>query len=110
MKVKVSEASGHVLDWMVAVAEFGYGADSKTNKYCTNWAFGGPILERDNIGTTPMTTKVGDERGTRYWFANHEDKTDFQDGPTPLIAGLRCYVASKLGDEVDVPDELGESK
>ena len=27
-------------------------------------------------------------------------------GPTPLIAAMRCFVASKLGDEVDVPDEL----
>ena len=27
-------------------------------------------------------------------------------GPTPLIAAMRCYVASKLGDEVDVPEEL----
>mgnify|MGYP003443521145 FL=1 len=27
-------------------------------------------------------------------------------GPTPLVAAMRCYVASKLGDEVDVPEEL----
>ena len=27
-------------------------------------------------------------------------------GPTPLIAAMRCYVASKLGDEVEVPVEL----
>ena len=27
-------------------------------------------------------------------------------GPTPLIAAMRCYVASKLGDEVEVPEEL----
>jgi hypothetical protein len=27
-------------------------------------------------------------------------------GPTPLVAAMRCYVASQLGDEVDVPDEL----
>jgi len=26
--------------------------------------------------------------------------------PTSLIAGMRCYVATELGDEVDVPDEL----
>ena len=26
--------------------------------------------------------------------------------PTPLIAALRCYVASKLGDEVEIPKEL----
>jgi hypothetical protein len=27
-------------------------------------------------------------------------------GPTPLIAAMRCYVASKLGDEVEIPAEL----
>jgi hypothetical protein len=27
-------------------------------------------------------------------------------GPTPLIAAMRCYVASKLGDEVELPEEL----
>lgn len=26
--------------------------------------------------------------------------------PPPLIAAMRCYVASKLGDEVDIPEEL----
>jgi hypothetical protein len=29
------------------------------------------------------------------------------EGPTPLIAAMRCYVASKLGDEVEIPSELG---
>ena len=28
------------------------------------------------------------------------------EGPTPLIAAMRCFVASRLGDEVDVPEEL----
>ena len=27
-------------------------------------------------------------------------------GPTPLIAAMRCYCSFKLGDEVDVPEEL----
>lgn len=27
-------------------------------------------------------------------------------GPTPLIAAMRGHVASKLGDEVEVPEEL----
>jgi hypothetical protein len=27
-------------------------------------------------------------------------------GPTPLIAVMRCYVALKLGDEVEIPEEL----
>jgi hypothetical protein len=31
----------------------------------------------------------------------------FQTGPTPLIAAMRCYCCSKLGDEVEVPEEVG---
>jgi hypothetical protein len=27
-------------------------------------------------------------------------------GITPLIAAMRCYVASKLGDEVEIPAGL----
>jgi hypothetical protein len=27
-------------------------------------------------------------------------------GPTPLIAAMRCYVASKMGDEIELPEEL----
>ena len=29
-----------------------------------------------------------------------------QFGPTPLIAAMRALVQSKLGDEVDIPEEL----
>jgi hypothetical protein len=29
-----------------------------------------------------------------------------QNGPTPLVAAMRCYVASKLGDTVEIPDDL----
>ena len=27
-------------------------------------------------------------------------------GPTPLVAAMRCYVASRLGDEVEISEEL----
>jgi hypothetical protein len=27
-------------------------------------------------------------------------------GPTPLIAAMRCYVAAKLGDTVEIPEDL----
>jgi len=41
------------------------------------------------------------------WFAYSSLSTpeDFH-GDTPLIAAMRCYVASKLGDEVEIPEEL----
>ena len=128
MNAKTSELTGVALDWAVAkcegatdfwfdtVATHWVKLDGKDRalRYgwaqsylpSTDWAQGGPIIERENIGVTPMTVTVGDDRGKRKWFANHEDKTDFQDGPTALVAAMRCYVATKLGDTVDVPDSL----
>ena len=62
-----------------------------------NWAQGGPIIEREKI--TVWNNEV-------WWHAAYNDGTDDIYGQTPLIAAMRCYVASKLGDEVDVPEEL----
>lgn len=33
-------------------------------------------------------------------------KTSKLISPTPLIAAMHCYVANKLGDEVEIPEEL----
>ena len=44
--------------------------------------------------------------GDAAWRACNYDETIKAYGTTPLVAAMRCYVASKLGDEVDVPVEL----
>ncbi len=56
----------------------------------TNWEHGGPIIERENIAVWP-----DDEEGG--WFASADGgrRKDYK-GPTPLIAAMRCYVASKI--------------
>ena len=43
-----------------------------------------------------------------YWNAETTERAieRKQDGPTPLIAAMRCFVASRLGEEVDMPEEL----
>lgn len=107
MKIKVSEAQDQVLDYLVAQAE---GLDywypeigpSEPN-YSGDWAQGGPIIEREQIstcweGTTWVATLFNKNCG-ETWYGH-------QYGPTPLIAAMRCYVTSKLGEEVEVPDEL----
>jgi len=107
MKVKVNEAERETLDYMVAMAEgLGLGLtkedrfleiflhqNRKGYGYCysRSWLQGGPIIEREKMGVFP--THNG-------WAAG------MQSGPTPLIAAMRCYVASKLGEEVEVPEEL----
>jgi hypothetical protein len=29
-----------------------------------------------------------------------------EQGPTALVAAMRCYVAACLGDEIEIPEEL----
>jgi hypothetical protein len=69
----------------------------------TDWSQGGPIIERAGIFVRPKTT--GD---WRCWIndGKGEGIKFYQHGPTPLIAAMRCYVASKLGDEIEIPEEL----
>jgi hypothetical protein len=98
--MKTNELTRAALDWAVAVCEYGYGADYKTNRYSTDWAQGGPIIERE--GMTIALDAFG-------WEARHYDEESepwVMTGPTPLVAAMRCYVASKLGDEVEIPEEL----
>jgi hypothetical protein len=64
--------------------------------YSTDWSQGGPIIEREKI-TLEWT---GED-----WMAYIKHDDEFF-GPTPLIAAMRCYVASKLGQNVDIPKEL----
>ena len=62
----------------------------------TDWKHGGPIIEEEKIGLLPSGNAYYERNGGTYYSY----------GPTPLIAAMRCYVASKLGDDVDVPEEL----
>ena len=116
MKIKVSEASGEVLDWLVAKADqpvysdkaliraLTAGYDGIGNKWdafnpSTNWSQGGPIIEREHVEVTR-----GGAYSEHFWKARRNSSEAF--GPTPLVAAMRCYVSSKLGEEVDVPEEL----
>jgi hypothetical protein len=115
--MKVSELTGAQLDWAVAkcegyeckfddeilgawlVPEEGYLHDEKPlSKFnpSTNWAQGGPIIQWEKIGILPS--------GNAYYELN--EGTYYSYGTTPLIASMRCYVASKLGDEIELPEEL----
>jgi hypothetical protein len=127
--MKTSELTGAALDWAVAIAEGFKPAQlyiSKWSKsspasiftrtfdddgnpdgymtgpdrlYSRKWEAGGPIIAREGIAVSPDT-------GLDWWVAHTKGGVYTDHGPTPLIAAMRCYVASKLGDEVEVPDGL----
>ena len=117
MRIKTNELSGAALDWAVAKCEgrrveFNHQYTEETkfdgwwqlgpnhwqplNKYSTDWAQGGPIIEREGI----TIFQTG-----RDWMGYIRHDTE-SFAPTPLIAAMRCYVTSKLGDDIDIPEEL----
>ena len=70
----------------------------------TNWAQGGSIIEREGI-TIEGPAFTGDTWQAHLWT---DQVVDFIvcEGATPLIAAMKCYVISKLGTTVEVPDAL----
>jgi hypothetical protein len=111
--MKTAELSGAALDWAVAkCADLPYphvydeqGGIVEVSP-STNWAQGGPIIEREKIG---FAFNGGQWVG--FYMSDEIDEYDWDFrlsvyGSTPLIAAMRCYVASKLGDEVELPEEL----
>lgn len=109
--MKTTDLTGLALDWAVANALPEPKNTLELLDRCiyngfnpsTNWSQGGPIIEREEIDT------LVEQRDLKTWAAEiyHSPKGYIrQRGPTPLIAAMRCYVASKMGDEVEIPEEL----
>jgi hypothetical protein len=108
MMSKTSELAGAALDWAVAKCERrSYLTMDGLHDYAasTDWSQGGPIIEREGV---TITMRYGEGTGGNgRWAASIGPYPTKQvTGPTPLIAAMRCFVASRLGDEVDVPEEL----
>jgi len=113
--IKTSELTGATLDWAVAKCEGApeyvlnkpWRASELIEPYSTYWAVGGPIIEQ--MGDY---CQEGDKAKGHYSCSTPSVAQDWHThpvkatGPTPLIAAMRCYVASKLGYTVDVPEEL----
>ncbi len=120
--MKVSELTGDTLDYWVARAEqksgfvsvvlFNCTFDGVASKgiadYSTDWAGAGPIIERERIAIFSAG-----EYGWAAFIQENPDcphvdthAADEMCGPTPLIAAMRAYVASKFGAEV--PSGAGE--
>jgi len=116
-KKRVAELEGAQLNAMVAAAE---GVtirvrpdgtyQGKGNRlvpwyslphYSSEWGRGGPIIERERITIDPIEDN--------QWAA-HIVSSSVKGGwlritgASPLIAAMRAFVASKLGDEMEVPE------
>jgi hypothetical protein len=109
--MKTSELTGAALDWAVAKCEGEqlWIGSKVCERICpdngepvfwepsTEWAQGGPIIERER-------TEFDFDEDTQMFHAY--DGVYSGVGQTHLIAAMRCYVASKLGDDINIPEEL----
>ena len=131
MKIKTIELTAAALDWAVAKCE-GYTDLHKIDGrmahepqlgmypprraygvmdlfelgFSTDWSLAGPIIEREKI-SLEFLAGAGDG-GLDVWIATRIEGScvSEEQGTTPLIAAMKCYVASKLGETIDVPEEL----
>jgi hypothetical protein len=135
MRIKTSELAGAALDWAVATCEgrtirrdpMGFGVHSSEGGYwiwedqgvahsttvyskigrayspSTDWAQGGPILDREEI---TIDYRDGETQARKWDDTTQEFLSARAARRQGLIAGMRCHVASKLGAEIEVPDEL----
>ena len=100
-KLQTSTLSDAALNWAVAhclgeVWDYATGAP-----WSTSWEYAGPIIERECIELVPSLCG-------KYWYAETLSKHEVRQErcPTPLIAAMRCFVAKKLGNWVEVPNEF----
>jgi len=124
MNIKTEQLTGVALNWAVAQCECvkvklsstGFliytdkniptGPNGREYSPSGNWAQGGPIIDRAECW--PSRYFGADASRGRVYQASHG--AIYRQGPSPLVAAMRCYVTLTLGDEVCIPDELTEAQ
>lgn len=124
-KHKISELEGALLDAAVAKGE-GWTKDAEDStawwkdgkvvciseggaargygyRPSSDWAVGGPIIERERIEVYPSWEDDGHYPSWRACILKQEHTPAYWLGPTALVAAMRAYVASKFGEYVELP-------
>ena len=120
--MKTNELTGAALDWAVAKCEgatdewredgpflwngvpcIRSGGHDVNYRPSTEWYLAGPIIEREGISVMYRTgvRMIANINGQYEQTIGHRHK-----GNIGLLVAMRCYVASKLGDDIEIPKEL----
>ena len=105
--MKTSDLIDEALNWAVDKAlnlntpYNSWGQKGKVPAYSTDWSHGGPIFAL----AIDKYIRVLD--ADKSWvFVAYTYEMHMGAGSTPLIAAMRCFVASKLGNNIDIPEEV----
>lgn len=116
MHIDTHTLTGPALDWAVSIANgdkaetlryypstrsvvalLGHGMVG-SRRFSEDYSLAGPLMEKHGIAVRRASSG--------RWFATYWYETVRYDGATMLEAAMRCYAASMLGPQVDIPDEL----
>jgi hypothetical protein len=116
MLVETCKLCGIVLDWAVAKCETdrsrpvgsfldGVVVHPELSRFhpSASWTQAGPIIEREQINliwSSDHPVRATVYQGGEIWVD--------ADGPSPLIAAMRCYVQTRFGHKLDIPDYIIE--
>jgi hypothetical protein len=136
MQIQVKDASGDVLDYLIAVCHGrprdaeplyhlvsteGEGGKVSHHVRCiehegpfrpsTDLAVGFAIVDREIDTLSRRSGYFYAQRFARYLGRGFDKESErWAHGPNMVVAGLRCLALAKLGDVVDVPDVLVQSE
>ena len=106
--MKTKELHGAALDWAVDKSlnlntpYNSWGQLGKVPAYSTDWSQGGPIIAQTSIEICHLDNSEWraqlNAKGCGPYCRHY--------GPTPLIAAMRCYAASMLGEEINISNEI----
>jgi hypothetical protein len=125
--IKAADATNIQLDWLVAKAKSLHvrfwesptlveilhpNLDWISFKPSTNWSQGGPIIEREGIelmcNLTATEAKMFKDAHADWqaFYRKRRAADQRSHAVLPLMAAMRCFVVSKLGETVEIPKEL----
>lgn len=116
LSYRVEREDPTLSSWVVWTPDGGVHSLSKRG-WCPDlkWEYGGPLLDGYLIATAPVRAADGSIVWCAWveepdsladedlYFERYNDPSAPGRGPTPLIAAMRAFVASKLGEEVELP-------
>ncbi len=85
------------------IVENGQACVPSIYDFTDDWEHAGPIIEREKICIEVMTLGGCKHWAAKKYYGGDNDSYCYHEiGPNPLIAAMRCYVASVYGDEVEL--------
>jgi hypothetical protein len=121
MRMLVSEALGPQLDWMFGRVQFGHTDDLLVDSAAGKVLLAGPYRELKEYSPSSIETLasllIERQHYEVTWLLNSGEQCQVSSGPFPrfdvvmqgpslIVATLRCHIGSNLGLEVEVPESL----